>query len=253
MTRRIVVFDLETTPDLAAVARVHDLDPSDQAAARAKLGKGFPALIYHQIVVIGTLVAEYDDGAWQVRALDAPHGGDHDEAALIAGFSARLERLHPQLVSFAGHSFDLPVLRYRGLVNGLSAPGLSIRPYHRRYDESALDLCDHVGNYETRSKVKLDTMCRALGLPGKPAGMNGGCVADLVAAGRFDDVAAYCTADVLATFRIFLAYERLRGLLDAGAHARSEANLTGFLAARAHHTRAAEPSVRPAPATIRSA
>ncbi|GEP12459.1 3'-5' exonuclease [Methylobacterium gnaphalii] len=242
MKRNVVVVDLETVPDLAAVARVHDLDPSDPDAAWAKLGKGFPKLIYHQIVVIGSLVAEYDEDAWRVQALDAPHSGDVGEAELIAAFSARLERLRPQLVSYAGHGFDLPVLRYRSLVNGLSTPGLSVRPYHRRYDEAALDLCDQLGNFEARSKVTLDTMCRALGLPGKTAGLHGGCVADLVGAGRLDDVAAYCMDDVVATFRLFLAYERCRGHLDLAGHARSEANLAGFLATRMRDAGAAEGS-----------
>jgi len=41
-----------------------------------------------------------------------------------------------------GNSFDLPVLRYRAMVHGVSAPGLSARPYFYRYSEDAVDLCD---------------------------------------------------------------------------------------------------------------
>lgn len=46
MSTHVVVFDLETVPDLAAVARVHDLDPGDADAARDKLGPAFPKLIF---------------------------------------------------------------------------------------------------------------------------------------------------------------------------------------------------------------
>lgn len=230
MSRFVVAFDLETVPDLAAVARVHGLDSADTPAARAKLGSGFPKLLFHAIVSIGALVAERVDGAYVVRALGAPHAGERDEAQLIADFAAKLDRLRPQLVSFNGHGFDLPVLRYRALVNGIAAPGLTCRPYYRRYDEAALDLCDVLGNFDPRAKVGLDALCRALGLPGKPEGMDGGSVADLVAAGRLDAVAAYCASDVAATFRLFVAYERMRGALDAEGHARSSASLDAIVA-----------------------
>ncbi|MGU3478582.1 3'-5' exonuclease [Methylobacterium sp. D48H] len=226
-----MVFDLETVPDFAAVARVHSLDPADVDGAREKLGTGFPKLIYHAIVCIGALVAERVDGAWRVRTLGAPHVGQRPEARLIRDFAARIAQLRPRLVSFNGHSFDLPVLRYRALVNGLAAPGLTCRPYYRRYDEAALDLCDVLAGYDARAKVGLDALCRAMGLPGKTEGVDGGAVADLVAQGRIGDVAAYCMSDVVATYRLFLAYERLCGTLDPDAHTRSETDLYGILAA----------------------
>jgi predicted PolB exonuclease-like 3'-5' exonuclease len=242
MNQHVVVFDLETIADLAAVARVHGLDPGDQAGARDRLGTGFPKLIFHEIVCIGALVAVREDGAYRVRALGAPHVGERPEGRLIADFAARLERLRPQLVSFNGHGFDMPVLRYRSLINGIAAPGLTCRPYSRRYDEAALDLCDVLGNFDARAKVGLDALCRALGLPGKPDGLDGGGVADLVAAGRLAEVAAYCVLDVCATYRVFLAYERMRGRLDPDGHARSSADLERFLAsADPGHIGAASP------------
>jgi len=50
--------------------------------------------------------------------------------------------LSPQLVTFNGSSFDLPVLRYRAMMHKVSAPGLLERPYFHRYAEDAVDLCD---------------------------------------------------------------------------------------------------------------
>ncbi|GEP01854.1 3'-5' exonuclease [Methylobacterium haplocladii] len=214
----ILVFDLETVPDLDAVARVHRLDPSDTAAARAALGKGFPKPLYHRIVAIGMLAAEQVAGVWRVRSLSAGHAGERDETALIADFDAMLVQTRPRLVTFNGSGFDLPVLRYRALINGVAAPGLNARPYFRRYAMDALDLCDVLGGFDPRAKVGLDALCRALGIPGKRDGLDGGGVAALVEAGRFADLAAYCKADVLATFRVFLAHERFLGAIDPDSH-----------------------------------
>jgi hypothetical protein len=58
--------------------------------------------VYHSIVCIGALLAHKDTEAWTVDAVGAPHFG-------------RIEELTPQLVTFNGNAFDLPVLRY--LVN----------------------------------------------------------------------------------------------------------------------------------------
>jgi predicted PolB exonuclease-like 3'-5' exonuclease len=55
---------------------------------------------------------------------------------LISSFVERIAALAPQLVTFNGASFDLPVLRYRAMVNGVGAPGLSLRPYFNRYTET---------------------------------------------------------------------------------------------------------------------
>ena len=46
------------------------------------------------------------------------------------------------MVTWNGHAFDLPVLRYRAMVNRVAADGLQVRPYFHRYTEDAIDLCD---------------------------------------------------------------------------------------------------------------
>jgi predicted PolB exonuclease-like 3'-5' exonuclease len=48
-----------------------------------------------------------------VDALGAPHVGERSEEELITSFVDRISELTPQLVTFNGSSFDLPVLRYR--------------------------------------------------------------------------------------------------------------------------------------------
>ena len=114
----------------AAAANDHDGKSDDEI--RAAMGDKFPKHIYHSIICIGALVAHQNDGRWIVDALGAPHIGDRSEKELISSFVGRIAELSPQLVTFNGSSFDLPVLRYRAIVHGVAAPGLSLRPYFNR-------------------------------------------------------------------------------------------------------------------------
>ena len=47
----------------------------------------------------------------------------------------------------------------------------------------------------TKDRISLENLCLALGIPGKN-GMDGSQVWDYVQAGRYEEVAAYCSADV---------------------------------------------------------
>jgi predicted PolB exonuclease-like 3'-5' exonuclease len=178
------------------------------------------------------LIAEQVDGAWQVRSLGAPHTGDRSEGELIASFVDRIAELRPQLVTFNGSAFDLPVLRYRAMVNTVSAPGLAARAYFHRYSEDAVDLCDCLGSFTSNAKVKLHELCRALGLPGKPGEIDGSKVDEYVRADRLREVSAYCECDIVSTYRVWLRYELFRGMLSRSEFEASEDNLLGYLSER---------------------
>jgi predicted PolB exonuclease-like 3'-5' exonuclease len=51
---------------------------------------------------------------------------------LIRDFIEKIGQLRPQLITFNGRSFDLPVLRYRAMVNRIPAAGLQVRQYFHR-------------------------------------------------------------------------------------------------------------------------
>jgi len=224
----VLVWDLETVPDFAAVSRINGRDMSD-AEVEEYLGDKFPALPLHKIVCIGALIAQRGPDGWVVQSLGAPHTGQRPEPELITAFVEKIAALRAKLVSFNGHSFDLPVLRYRAMTNSVAAPGLEARGYFKRYSDEAVDLCDVLASYDARAKMSLDKLCRVLGLPGKPDDIEGSQVAALVKEGRIQEVADYCETDVVNTYRVWLRYELFRGGLTGAEFDASEAAVREFV------------------------
>jgi predicted PolB exonuclease-like 3'-5' exonuclease len=142
--------------------------------------------------------------------------------------------LSPQLVTFNGNSFDLPVLRYRAMINAVSAPGLAERAYFNRYTEDALDLCDALSSFNSGARATLNEIAGIMGLPGKPDGIDGGQVEKYLREGRIREIAEYCESDVVNTYRVWLRYELFRGRLTEAAHQASELTLLDFIKRHEH-------------------
>jgi predicted PolB exonuclease-like 3'-5' exonuclease len=226
----VIVWDIETVPDLKGFAAANGHLGKSDDEVRAELGDKFPKHIYHSIICIGALVAHREEGGhWIVDALGAPHVGERSEKELIASFVDKIAALSPQLITFNGSSFDLPVLRYRAMVHGVAAPGLAARQYFHRYTEDAVDLCDLLSSFSSQAKATLHELCRVMGLPGKPDEMSGAEVEKYYRDGHIRQIAEYCESDVLNTYRVWLRHELFRRRLsDAEFHA-SEANLVEFV------------------------
>src|SRR5512147_3089520 len=115
----ILAFDLETVPDVAGIRRLHGLpaDLPDREVAeiafqrrRTQTGSDFLPPQLQRVVVISCVLREAD--GIKVFSLDGP------EKEMIQRFYDGIEKYVPQLVSWNGGGFDLPVLNYRGLVLG---------------------------------------------------------------------------------------------------------------------------------------
>jgi len=228
----VLVWDIETVPDLRGFAAANGLDGKSDDEVRTEMGDKFPKHVYHSIACIGALIARHNGDHWMVDALGAPHVGERSEKELIKAFVDRIAELTPQLVTFNGSSFDLPVLRYRALAHKVPATGLTARPYFNRYTDDAIDLCDVLSSFSSQAKVKLHELCRVMGLPGKPDHIDGGEVDKYFREGRIQDIADYCESDVVNTYRVWLRHELFRGKLTEVAFEASETNLSEFLKAR---------------------
>ena len=168
---------------------------------------------------------------WAVDAIGAPHVGERPEKELIASFIDRIAELTPQLVTFNGNTFDLPVLRYRAMIHAVAAPGLTARPYFNRYTEDALDLCDVLSSFAPHTKASLNELSKIMGLPGKPDSIDGAEVERYFLDRKIKEITDYCETDVVNTYRVWLRYELFRGKLSDIAFQASEANLSEFIRA----------------------
>jgi predicted PolB exonuclease-like 3'-5' exonuclease len=234
MSDSVIVWDIETILDVQRFAAANDLSGKSDEEIRAAHGEKFPKHIFHSIVCIGALVAERaTHGSWHVKASGAPHIGERSEKELIESFVSKIAELEPQLVTFNGASFDLPVLRYRAMVHKVSAPGLTTRNYFYRYTDDAMDLCDVLASFSSQARATLHEICRAMGLPGKGSGVDGSSVASLFAQGRLRDISDYCEGDVINTYQLWLRYELFRGRLTVDQFAASEADLDNYVRERA--------------------
>jgi predicted PolB exonuclease-like 3'-5' exonuclease len=232
----VLVFDIETVPDVNGLRKLHDLDDavSDSSVAdmafqlrRQSTGSDFLPLHLHRVVVISCALRERD--SFRVWSL---YGTHQTEGDLIQRFFDGLEKYTPQLVSWNGCGFDLPVLHYRGLIHGVKAPrywdmgdgdqrdsrDFKWNNYISRYHTRHLDLMDLLALYQPRSNAPLDAIAQLVGLPGK-LGMSGAHVWDAFRAGKLEEIRCYCETDVVNTYLLFLRFQLMRGALNDGEYA----------------------------------
>jgi predicted PolB exonuclease-like 3'-5' exonuclease len=220
-------FDIETIPDVEFGRRMWDLeDLPDKDVATAmtfmrqqSAGNDFLPLHQHRIVAIS--VAFRSGDTFRLWSLGDTNS---DEGELVQRFYDGIERYSPDLVSWNGSGFDLPVLHYRALKNSVQAPRywetgdgdreFRYNNYLNRYHWRHTDLMEVLSAFQGRGRASLDQTAVLLGFPGK-LGMSGDKVWQKWLDGGIDDIRNYCETDVLNTYLIYLRFEFMRGNLDS--------------------------------------
>ena len=226
----VFVFDIETVPDVQGGRRLYGLDGLDDSDAakamfnkrRGENGSEFLKLPLQRIVAISAVLRVGNN--LQVWSLGEE---ESSEKELIKRFFNGLERYTPTLVSWNGSGFDLPVLHYRALLHGVSAPrywelgnedrDFRYNNYISRFHWRHVDLMDVLAGYQMRAVARLDEVATLLGFPGK-MGMDGSKVWESFLAGDIAGIRNYCESDVLNTWLVFLRFELMRGELYADGY-----------------------------------
>ncbi|MBA3903885.1 MAG: 3'-5' exonuclease, partial [Rhodocyclaceae bacterium] len=219
----VLTFDIETIPDIGGIRKLHGLDAalSDDEVAeyafqkrRAATGNDFLPLHLQRVIVISCALRDAD--RFTVWSLAEPQAS---EGEIVQRFYDGIEKLTPQIVSWNGGGFDLPVLHYRGLIHGVIAPrywdmgegdykdsrDFKWNNYISRYHSRHLDLMDLLALYQGRGNAPLDELAKLMGLPGK-LGMDGSAVWGAYQAGRVGEIRDYCETDVVNTFLVYLRF-----------------------------------------------
>ena len=228
----ILAFDIETIPDAHAIRTLHDF-PNDISDAdvveyalqkrRAQNGSDFLPLHLHRVVAISCCLRWSEDKV-HVSTIGKI---EDDEATVLLKFYDLLERYTPQLVSWNGGGFDLPVLHYRSLIHGISAArywdmgegdfgdsrDFKWNNYLSRYHMRHCDLMDVLAMYNGRANAPLDQMAKLCGFPGK-MGMDGSKVWDAFQQGQLQEIRDYCETDAANTYLMFMRFQLLRGVYN---------------------------------------
>ena len=222
----IFAFDIETVPDVDSGRRLYDLQGLPDAhiaeimfkKRRQEGGNEFLRPHLQRIVAIAVVMRSQEwCKVWSLGSLEAP------EKELVQRFFDGVSKYSPTLVSWNGNGFDLPVLHYRSLLHGISAPrywetgdedsSFRWNNYLNRYHWRHIDLMDVLSGYQLRMAVSLDEIAILLGLPGK-MGMHGAKVWERYLEGDIEGIRQYCETDVLNTYLVYLRFELLRGHLQ---------------------------------------
>jgi predicted PolB exonuclease-like 3'-5' exonuclease len=222
-----LVFDIETIPDTDGIKKLLDLPPETSAEdvanvafhkRRQQNGSEFLPLHQHKVVAISCALREGD--GFRVWTLGTP---ESSEAEIIQRFFDGIEKYTPNLVSWNGSGFDLPVLHYRALIHGIQAPRywdmgdddreFKWNNYISRYHMRHLDLMDVMALYNGRANAPLDQIAQLCGFPGK-LGMDGSKVWDAYKNGEIEAIRNYCETDVANTYLVYLRFQLMRGQLN---------------------------------------
>jgi 3'-5' exonuclease len=232
----VLVFDIETVPDAQGLRRVWDLGPEvsdaavvDLASQRRRQASGSDFLPAHVQKVVAVSCALRSDDGFRVWSLGS---AQDEERAIVQRFFDGVEKYKPQLVSWNGAGFDLPVLHYRAMVHGI--PGccywdqgdndreFKFNNYLSRFHARHLDLMDVLAGYQNRAWAPLTEIAVLCGLPGK-LGMDGSQVYGAWQRGELGAIRDYCETDVANTYLLFLRFQLIRGALDPAAYEREVA------------------------------
>ena len=248
MRRDVIIFDIETVPDADATRRLLGMPDLRDAEARDALSdyfiektegrNDFPRQPFHQVVVISYAQLVFEPGEegpeLVIRRLGSGGDAKSGERELLDGFFGLIDKRAPRLVSFNGRGFDIPVLKYRAMVHGLSCPrwfseGDKWNSYDSRYSsEYHVDLLEVLSDFGASARCSMHEVASAFGVPGKLE-TAGDDVRGMFESGRIAAIRNYCETDVCTTLLLFLRWQLFTGALSQGAYARSVLGLRHYL------------------------
>jgi 3'-5' exonuclease len=235
-----LVFDIETSalpPDIFDEAQQEYLfreaakipEGLDRDTKRAEIQRQFNLWPFTaQVVCVAMLNAEscrgqvlfsaddFEENAGDVRGVEFVPCAD--EIELLTAFWD-VARHYDSIVTFNGRGFDVPFIYLRSALQNVPISRKNWLGY-RYQTEPHCDLAEQLtfygvsGREGAARRFNLDFYCKAFGIESPKAhGVTGMDVNNLLAEGRYREIAEYCLRDVKATVELYQIWkERLSGI-----------------------------------------
>lgn len=211
----VLVFDIETIPDIEGGQAIFDLQGLDDKSTvkaimhmhQQKTGSDFLPLHLHKIVAISVLYRGMGDDMDNRVTVSSLGNEKSSELELLKLFFEKMDLHKPEMVSWKGSDFDLPVMRYRALKHSMTLP------QHWREDPFFSDIKGLMaGNYPD-SGAPLNELAKLLGFPSIEANN----VWDEYQADNLKGIRENCDLDVLKSYLIYLRYLLMDGQITQEA------------------------------------
>ena len=252
----IIVFDIETTPDISLASELcegmsknsTEKYTKDEIEKLSKIekrelmeryhiekhnGNSFLRQPFHKIVCISVLVAgierNEDKEEYVFKALKSYNSFENTEEEIVKKFWDLLKERRPRIISFNGYRFDMNVLKCKALKYGIDC-GWYFN-YGGKWDgwESR---CSNIANYdielENFGDYTLHEICIMLGIPCK-LGIDGTKVSSFVDYGKYKEICEYCETDVLATYLVYLRMALTKGYILKEEYNKNIAKMEEYL------------------------
>jgi DNA polymerase elongation subunit (family B) len=204
-------------------------DPAARDTRRAEIQGMFSLWpLTGQVVCVAMLNSETARGQVLFTATDVEDAAEQagpvefvpcmDEAELLTAFWD-VARHYENVVTFNGRGFDVPFIYLRSAILNVPITRKDWLGY-RYQTEPHCDLAEQLTFYNVSGregaarKFNLDFYCKVFGIDSpKAQGVTGHNVGELVAAGRYLEIAEYCLRDVRATVSLYQCWkQRLGGI-----------------------------------------
>lgn len=234
--RSLVVFDIETVPDTDLCSSLIGEDVSSETEEKKRQlmaqyhlditdgANDFLRQPFHKIVTLSIIFANIattpenheEFSGIQILSLSKP---SLTEKEIVSRFFSSIEKNSSRLVSFNGRIFDVPVLKYRAMINGIqSGYFYENDKYSYRYShEWHCDLIELFSDFGASAKVKLSELCATFKLPGK-MGVDGSQVSQLYDNGKYNEIRDYCEIDALNTYLLYIRALHHRGRITTKSY-----------------------------------
>jgi predicted PolB exonuclease-like 3'-5' exonuclease len=247
--KSLFVFDIETIPDEESATNLTGVSLDASKKEKRESLKNYHLDItggksdflrqpFHKVIAISFLEADIiRNGRTEEYVLTNIKSGGNAQSSeedLIRGFFSYLKKKTPRFISFNGRTFDLPVLKYRAMKYGISAPWLyqlgdKWNNYSQRYSlDWHCDLLEAFSDFGASTRIKMNEVCSILDLPGK-TGIDGSKVMDYYDLGKIEDIRNYCESDVINTYLLYLNYQHFTGNIDSDSFVSAKEDLVNYI------------------------